>query len=971
MIEIMNKIETIEKISRENLEKAFVRLLQAMEFRDIHIYDAYITATEDSKLSAISRTFVIINEHISGDIDTGNIETNIHDAHKNTSGDIITLVSNFHISNGQKQLLASKFQNIVLQYISRDELINLFDKYDGDFWKHDDVALLNYEHKFIQNLDKENQLKLLHLPTDKYKKLLSIFIQPSLIKNEEDPLTHTYMRKRVNMDDLIHGKKCCLISGISGAGKSTLLQNLGIKLIENNSNEGEISKRNIPIYITSTDILASLRNIEEAIKKKISEDFSEIKLAELQKQYNVVILIDSIDEFDEEDKARIIKKLTNLYKDKNIRFFIGTRELDASKEYIDDSIIESLSLNRFNIEQIRRFVSAFLPNEEKINDLMESLRENKILERLPITPLTLSLISILYDENDYEVPATITDVYKNFNDLIIGRDIVSTKIEFVDISFRERILSIYAYELMQRENHKPMSREEFIEFFSKFYEGKSLPIKNADLKDVLEYLLHNTGILYIKEHKWVCFSHDSYMEYYTAVEIFNFHRNQEKVLVDNFFDVMWQNVAIFYAGMTKDMEGFAKEINNKLMTASKIMELISGVQGAGYLLQALYQTNNNIRKDVVLTSLEMVLETNQFFKKMTTVNSTMLKNYSMPIVQIINFLHFYEMFNSLTLKAPLQMAFKELTEELDNLISKGNLQRLPAVGYKLMELGFTLDSTRINDNSGIDYIINKSELLRDPNLNMLANLCVDFLGKSKYKDLKTEVKREAEKMIPVLRKITGDPTGKIRFSVLDTIQPERKVRIFVEGKTDAEILEHAYMVLTGGKAPYWNIKMATKNGTTGSASSVSSTLEASINFLEPDECIIGIYDHDKAGLSEYRRLSRDYEEISTDSIKKRKGYDSYLLCIPIPGEMSQYLQVKQDFNFFEIEHYFGHDYLKNHQMIKDQEVLPGIFEIRDNPKTSFSSEITKEDDPKIFKYFVDLFRKIDQITHNNINYITE
>lgn len=79
------------------------------------------------------------------------------------------------------------------------------------------------------------------------------------------------------------------------------------------------------------------------------------------------------------------------------------------------------------------------------------------------------------------------------------------------------------------------------------------------------------------------------------------------------------------------------------------------------------------------------------------------------------------MYNSLTLKAPLQMAFKELTEELENLISKGNLQRLPAVGYKLMELGFTLDSTRINDNSGIDYIINKSELLRDPNLNMLAN----------------------------------------------------------------------------------------------------------------------------------------------------------------------------------------------------------------------------------------------------------
>lgn len=967
----MNKIETIENISKENLDKAFVRLLQAMDFRAITVTNDYITATEDSKLSTINRTFVVINEHISGDIDTSNINLSIQNAQANTTADIITIVSNFHISNGQKQVLASKFQNLSLQYISRDELIKLFDKYDDDFWKHDDVVLLNYEQNFVQSLDDENQLKLLHLPSDKYKKLLSIFIQPSLIKNEEDSVTHTYMRKRVNMDELVHSKKCCLISGISGAGKSTLLQNIGIKLIDINSNEKNLTKRYLPIYITSTDILESLRNIEEVIKAKLIKNFSNVKLADLQKSYNVVILIDSIDEFDEEDKARIIKKLTNLYNNKNIRFFIGTRELDSSKEYIDDSIIESLSLSRFNIEQIKRFVSAFLPDEDKVNDLMESLRENKILERLPITPLTLSLISILYDENDYEVPATITDVYKNFNDLIVGRDIVSTKIEFVDVSFRERILSIYAYELMKTENHKPMSQDEFIDFFSKFYEGKSLPIKNADLKDVLEYLLHSTGILYIKDRKWVCFSHDSYMEYYTAVEIFNFHRDEEKVLVENFFDVMWQNVAIFYAGMTKDMEKFGQEINNKLTTASKIIELISGVQGAGYLLQALYQTNNNIRKDVVLTSLEMVLETNQFFKKMTTVNSTMLKNYSLPIVQIINFMHFYEMFNSLTLKAPMQMAFKELSMELEDLISKGNTQKIPSIGYKLMELAFTLDSKRINDDSGIEYIVDRNELFRDPNLNMLANFCVDSLGKTKYKELKAEVKREAEKISPVLRKITGDPTGKVRFSVLDTIQPERKVRIFVEGKTDAEILEHAYMVLTGGKAPYWNIKMATQNGTTGSAASVSNTLEASINFLEHGEFIIGIYDHDKAGLKEYRRLDRDYDEFSKDSIKKRKGYNSYLLCIPVPGEMSQYLQEKQDFNFFEIEHYFGHEYLKDHQMLKEKEVLPSIFEIKDKSKISFSSDITKEDDPKVFRLFVDLFRKIDEITNNSVNYIIE
>jgi len=62
----------------------------------------------------------------------------------------------------------------------------------------------------------------------------------------------------------------------------------------------------------------------------------------------------------------------------------------------------------------------------------------------------------------------------------------------------------------------------------------------------------------------VCFSHDSYMEYYAAVEIFNYYRSKEQLLIDNFFDPMWQNTAVFYAGITKDMDDFATKINDKL-----------------------------------------------------------------------------------------------------------------------------------------------------------------------------------------------------------------------------------------------------------------------------------------------------------------------------------------------------------------------------------------------------------------------
>ena len=133
---------------------------------------------------------------------------------------------------------------------------------------------------------------------------------------------------------------------------------------------------------------------------------------------------------------------------------------------------------------------------------------------------------------------------------------------------------------MNRPGHMPLTKEEFIQHFVDYFHGKTLPIKDAQLEDVLEYLIRNTGILYLKEHKWVSFSHDSYMEYYTAVEYFKFKQKDEQDLIDNFTDLNWQNVAIFYAGKAKDMPLFTKEINKKLKTLKRWDEYISGIQGA-------------------------------------------------------------------------------------------------------------------------------------------------------------------------------------------------------------------------------------------------------------------------------------------------------------------------------------------------------------------------------------------------------
>ncbi|MCR5464315.1 MAG: NACHT domain-containing protein [Bacteroidales bacterium] len=964
----MTKIEIIKSLDNKSLIALIKSLLGLIGFQNIRDERGCVRAEEHSALSEMRHVFVLPEEKLSGNVNIESITKLIDNAASTETFNVVTLVSNQHISTGFQSTLNSVYPSIRINYIGRDELITMINAHFPDYWRHDDSALVDYEHQYESLMENENQLKLLHLPSDKFKRLINIFIQPSLIEEVEDPQTHRLMRKRVDMKELINVGRSAVVSGQPGSGKTTLLYNIGLTLSKENQTLTK-EKKNVPVFISAIDLINAMKDVKSIVLSKLSSLGD--SLDDLTEKYEVILLVDSIDEFEPSQQKDVIRQLVNL-SHRKIRFILTTRGEDRYQEYIERKDAAFYEISRFNTEQIRRFVNTFLPDEAKASDLLESLRENKILERLPITPLTLSLISILFDETDYEVPATVTDIYSKFNDLVVGRAIVSSKIEFIDVTFRERILSMYGYLLMEREEHKPLTYNEFISYFVEFYKGKSKQIKGGSLEEGLEYIVKNTGILYIKDGKYVCFSHDTYMEYYAAVEFFYFHRGDEQELVDKFFDLKWQNVAVFYAGITKDMDDFARSINAKLQTASRVMEYISGIQGAGYLLQALYLSDDIVRRDVILSALNLSLDTNEAFKKMATLPKTLFKNYRLPIVQALSLIHFYEMFNSLTLKTPLELSYDVLRSRYEGLVASDNYDKsiIPAIGYQLVCLAFTLDSKRIGNDEPLSFLIGQRLLLSDPNINSLLGISIEVLGKNRYKDLRDQVKKDYHSLKGVTKQLLDEASPKARFSALDTIHPYRRVKLFVEGRTDALILEHAYITLTHGQFPYWNVEMATQNGVTGSTHAVSKAIEAGINYSETYDYIIGIFDHDNAGLTAYNSLKKDYDEIDEGCIKRNKIKNNvFLLCIPIPGEMQQYLQTRQEFNFFEIEHYFGHKYLADKGLIKN-EVLKGenVFDISDSKKTSFANSVLNEDAPVVFAQFVDLFKKIDKITGVDIYY---
>lgn len=591
MMTINEKIEVLNRLSDLEFRDMFRRLLENQGFSNIVYEDTAIIC--DRRIMGLTTVFlyVLYTTRLSGlnSDDIVSIYKTIETLQNKYSANSVSVVSRETISEGFRQTLLKNSTNINPTYIERQNLIILIDEHYSDFWRHEDQNLLEYERQLLKELEEDTELRKLRFSKDKYKKKLDFFIAPYLSRCYEDKNTRTVVRKKYSFSDVVASTSSVLIQGEAGCGKSTLLKKIAKSLIEDNSGI-KVGKKNLPLYITGQELIDGADDIKSLIQNKLTIILGEAPLLEIKDKYFIHILIDSMDELDEL-QAKVVSQLRDVEKQYGVKYYIASRNSDIILQNAPELAVEIYDIRRYNLEQIKHFLDAFFSGEEgKANNLLSALRENKIIDKLPLTPLNLSLISILFEEKDFEIPATISDIYDNFNDLIVGRAVVSKKVEFIDVNFKERILSLYALKLLNRSSRQSMDKEEFVKFFTDYFENKSLPIKKGNLSDALDYIVKHTGILFLKDGKYVQFTHASYMEYYAAVEIFKFDRKLEQSYIENFYDPNWQNSAIFYAGKSKDMPDFLQKVLNKVKTGRHFNDFISGIIGCGYLIQALYLT---------------------------------------------------------------------------------------------------------------------------------------------------------------------------------------------------------------------------------------------------------------------------------------------------------------------------------------------------------------------------------------------
>jgi hypothetical protein len=958
MAETLKQIEKTENLNNTEFLDLLKSLIEKIGYSNPQSNSEYILASFNTPLNKDLHAFIIVTKKLETSESEG-LLNKIIELKRNYNFHTTFICSTHHISNGFKQKFknAALQTNINLDFIDRDRIIELVNEHISDYWKHDDLQLLDYEKQFCESVLKDLELKRLSIYDTKYQKLTDIFIEPSIYHLYEENETKTPIKKKVSIDNITNVAKPIVISGNAGMGKTTLLKKIGETLINQNA---EKIKKNLPVFLSVLELYESNYKIKDLIIKKLSTCFPDLDDS-FYSNYNVVLLIDTIDELEEVNQKEIINQLEEFYKNKNINYIIASRNFEKILSNSNIQIKHHYYIEKFNNEQIKQFVAKFFPGQSnKAEQLLDALRENRILEKLPISPLTISLISILYEENNLEIPATITDIYDNFNSLLVGKAVVSSRIEFIDISFKERILSLYALNLLERKEHNPMNKDEFIKYFKEYFENKTIPVKKGNLEDVLHYLIDNTGILELKNNKYVGFTHASFMEYYASVEIFKHQRSKEADLINNFFSTSWQNCAVFFGGKSKDMPEFLDKVLVKAKSATHYLDLLMGVIGIGYLLQALYQTDNKIRKKGVDIALDLNIQAHEFFMKLIADNAILkVKNYNLPILAVLNIFYFFENFNSITLKEPLQLSFKD---EFQNYLKSDNFLD----GYKSLKLALTLQSKRMNETNEMQQLVFDSNLVKEPLLCLLTDFSLEVFKGENYKNFKKEVRKELPKLNDAVKHLIEMPARRMRFTDWDLIRFNKKIKIITEGKTDAEIFEHAFITLSEGSRPYWEINPS--GNTSGGAYEVAKALMNAKPIVNDEDIIIGIFDRDDKGLAEFNGLKAEiFKPLINKTIKKHIEKEIYAICLPIPAEKVNYINADQRFNFFALEHLFNENLLKQQDILSDTPI-DGVYSIKDSKKKEFSKFIRKQTDVKIFQGFIELFQLIDSITGVEVEY---
>ncbi|MCR5862702.1 NACHT domain-containing protein [Flavobacterium sp. J372] len=579
----------------------------------------------------------------------------------------VRIVTNGKINSGAKQKFFKDdfYSNANVIFWSYEELVKYIDKYYPRFWLKGSKNYKHYIELFQTRNKYDDFAKTLSLNDLKIERLLKNTIRLKLAEYFYDEDNGQFRRKWFEVEDLNKLKECSLIVGESGSGKTTLFKQIANNIIYENSIRNDFEF--YPIILKFKDLQDNEFDVNKTIEQYFQQEAYQslsFDVEALFEKKNFILFIDALDEIgDKENKEKALAAVKTYHEtNSTIQIFCSSRNSDSLLGTCRQLNFRYFDIINISIQQAETFIDRYFDGEElKGKRLIKSLKDSRILDKLPKTPLTLTLLTSLFDEDGFEIPATISDLYKYFVDVLLNKNIKENHLDLLKVGVHRSVLSFIA-EYLHTKRIKTISKSDLNELIVNFANERG---QKYNVSELLNDLVQDINLLIENERGEIEFKHLSFQEYFTAYQFYNHSINGKSEFINNFNDVWWQNVAIFYAGMTKDSPQLIEDIISNSIPQD-FHEYIVNVSGLGYLIQALYNTPVEYRKKAIVKNLESIHAALKFITNTQDEKYSDIKSFLHTTYGANKILAFWYEFHhsSVTLKELLNTLFNEMLEIL-------------------------------------------------------------------------------------------------------------------------------------------------------------------------------------------------------------------------------------------------------------------------------------------------------------------
>jgi NACHT domain len=475
-----------------------------------------------------------------------------------------------------------------------------------------------------------------------------IYITPSFITSEDIDIAEDHIARgrrayghniSKNIDELSIYKPGArsMILGDPGAGKSSLLRMILANSIDVSVNDKRLKTGSFPIYL-------ELRRVAEHISKSgytsivdyFAESFDNDRsyltdLEEICKSYNVIFLLDALDEVPRDMLSSVLDLIYNT-----------SQIYPNSAMLISSRIGEKTRLKGFTVHEISDFSEeerqVFVNKWFAINNaltmaprLISAIAHTPAIAEITTNPLLLSLICILF-KNDHNLPNQRSEVFERCIQILVRE--WDTEREFrrssqfsalSDEKHIQILSEIASYYLKQSRRY--FGEDELARFVEHIQE--EFEIEDADPREMIKEICSHYGIIVPAGYANYGFSHLSFQEYLTAryaVKMDQF----DSLLVDYAENKRWLETVLFAAGRIGSF--------GLVFDGIKDNQDLTDHEKFGLIGMILRRTNITIdieyRHDLfdyIFRYFEEISDNSIVFPRKTSTNTTYSKNYLPPV----------------------------------------------------------------------------------------------------------------------------------------------------------------------------------------------------------------------------------------------------------------------------------------------------------------------------------------------------